>query len=139
MREILFRGKRANSLEWVEGAYVFDGFGHYVFRYHTDENALGTLYPVEEAFEVAPETVGQFTGKTDKNGERIFEGDILRRLNNDGTTALYEVVWDNEFFAPMLRLIGSCSACFVAGMNEQVEVIGNIHDNPELLEVSDDQ
>ena len=120
-REILFRGKRTDNGEWVEGDLV-----HYPG--HVYIKVAPGLY-----IEVRPETVGQYTGHTDKNGKRIWEGDIARYTNKDGTPAFYEVVWDNEFFAPMLQLVGSCRGFWLPGMNELVEVIGNIHDNPELM------
>lgn len=124
-REILFQGKTKDEKEWIEGFYAVFSNTPFIGA----PNHYGTMlwHPV------IPETVGQFTGKSDKNGKRIFEGDIAKRTNKDGTHTLYEVVWDNELFAPMFQLIGSCSGFWVVGMNELVEVIGNIHDNPELL------
>ena len=122
-REISFRGKRTKTVEWVYG-----------LLWHNNEKSAAIYSDKHDRLcWVKPETVGQFAGLTDKNGKRIFEGDIAKRTNKDGTHTLYEVVWDNELFAPMFQLIGSCSGFFVVGMNEFVEVIGNIHDNPELL------
>ena len=144
MREILFRGQTRKYGEkvrmgdgqklpghWVYGG-VLQGVGcHSIIYGGENVNDPGENL---DKWCVHTDTLGQFTGLTDKNGKRIFEGDIAKYTNKDGTTAFYEVVWDNELFAPMFQLIGSCSGVFVAGMNELVEVIGNIHDNPELLE-----
>lgn len=127
-REILFRGNRTDNGKWVEGHLIV--FPKSKITKIMVWNAADLDF---DAIEVRPESVGQFTGKTDKNGKRIFGGDIAKYTKKDGTTAFYEVVWDNELFAPMFQLIGSCSGVFVAGMNERVEIIGNIHDNPELL------
>lgn len=133
MRDVLFRGKRVDNGEIVEGFYIFDGFNHYIVKFYIDENAEGTLYPVQEAFEVIPETVGQFTGLTDKNGKKIFEGDIITissacvcmtgivEFHDCGFEVheydTYEVLW----YYP-----------------DELEVIGNIHDNPEMLEATQD-
>lgn len=134
-REILFRGKRTDNGEWVTGTpFIFEDRCKMIqaVAVHPDFVDEGNVY-YSEGFPVDPKTVGQFTGRTDQNGKRIFEGDIAKYTNRDGTSVFYEVVWDNEFAAMMFRFIGGWSGVFMAGMNERVEVIGNIHDNPELL------
>ena len=141
MREILFRGKRIDDGKTVEGLYIFDGFKHYIVKFHTDENAFGTLYPVDETFEVTPETVGQFTGLTDRNGKRIFEGDIIdasaERWDACGPAGhdspIIPVAWskDNCGFDPFANYDCDCGVFIYAN---NCIVIGNIHDNPELLE-----
>ena len=134
MRDVLFRGKRVDNGETVEGFYIFDGFNHYIVKFYTDENAEGTLYPIQEAFEVVPETVEQFIGQTDKNGKRIFDGDILQK---DGSK--YRVYYYPTFAMYMLTRLPNGGGS--NGMITQIfdcKVIGNIHDNPEMLEATQD-
>lgn len=125
MREILFRGKRLDNGEWVEGYLGQDTL------IGDKKTWLGyVIKPIPkklwdaEWFEVDPATVGQYTGLLDKNGKRIFEGDIVRgpHISDDLMT---EPV---EFSAV-------CGWMPFDYLREDLcEVIGNIHDNPELLE-----
>ena len=118
MREILFRGKRIDNGEWVYGNY-----------YHCCGTAYGAIFIVVNDFgfiEVIPHTVGQYTGLTDKNEKKIFEGDIV--ISEYGTIGIVE--WDNE----------ECSFLVNIGDDYQMltdseyVVIGNIYDNFELLQ-----
>ena len=131
MRDYLFRGKRIDNGEWVTGFYVhYDDTkdNHkddcdYIVGIHTGEH-----FPF---FEVIPKTVGQYTGKTDKNGEKIFEGDILNTTNSN--CAIWYVDYKNTAFC-----CNQGNANYSCVLDEfmqfsVVEVIGNIHDNPELL------
>jgi len=140
-REIEFRGKRLDDGQWLYGDLIRDNHqGYYVFP--IDCNGLCT------ANKVAPDTVGEFTGMTDKNGKKIFEGDIIYSEFSDKSNCHCLVGWNDE------------EACFGL-MNEynfrakqegydfpkfdslvllnfrshamKFEVIGNIYDNPELL------
>lgn len=120
MRESLFRGKRADNGEWIEGFLVkkFDKWYIYDFDF------------LPYSSEITPETAGQYTGLTDKNGKKIFEGDIIE-YDKDG--ARYEVV-----FAVEDGISKFCSKDLIDGnlgyVNQSRDkVIGNIHDNPELL------
>lgn len=139
MREILFRGKRIDNEEWVEGYYYKAKYYRtdkelcdYITVPHPDEKNRGS-----EHFMVFPETVGQYTGLADKNGKKIFEGDIVKHYNNsdDGfdVGALY---WDETFSQWKRTSIGNfhhSSFTYVMSRSCEYEVIGNIHDNPELL------
>ena len=135
MREILFRGKRIDDGETVEGLYIFDGFKRYIVKFYTDENAFGTLYPVDETFEVIPETVGQYTGLKDMNGKRIFERDVINRFWL-GAEIVYCVQYDGESARFIGKAMNKRGFTTFDGDGEMFEIIGNIHDNPELLEDS---
>lgn len=117
-REILFRGKRVDSSEWFEGSYWLSRSAVRETTYITD--GYGNL------FRVIPETVGQFTGLTDKNDAKIFEGDILKFRSG-----IYSVEWDNEH-SKFLQRDGQFSRELHIWIAKS-EIVGNIHDNPELL------
>ena len=131
MREILFRGKRKDNDEWVEGNY-----GEY---YNGEKKVSCISIPSKEiisvslCYDVIPETVGQYTGLTDKNGTKIFEKDILSAHLDDGypeDITLLEVVWHNNgWYGKNEPFFDD----FDNGFEKYFEVIGNIHDNPELM------
>ena len=129
MREILFRGKRIDSGEWVEGYYVPIGEYHYIL---TGRLEL-VPYLDFEHFLVNPETVGRFSGLTDRNGVKIFEGDIVL---HKGECGLVGYSYDYGMFEVDFDY---CFASFIDISASNCEVIGNIYDNPELLEVSSDE
>ena len=126
MREILFRGKRLDNGEWVEGY-----FAHYSrpgVPFIGFNNAVGTMMWCE----VDPATVGQYTGLKDKNGERIFEGDILEGRGFDAEDGYGVVEWDDGAWEVISE--GNWLGTFHENYNGfEFEVIGNIRDNPELL------
>lgn len=149
MREILFRGKRIDNGEWVEGYLA--AYDLICPSYPEDtSDATGDYYgqtPYVGFVEVDPETVGQFTGRKDKNGRGIFEGDIFHL--EDEIIAV--VIFKDGCFR--LEEYGLCGARTESGFDEcgggwgviecdpidwytiwDMEIIGNIHDNPELLE-----
>lgn len=127
MRESLFRGKRVDNGEWVYGyliSYVLGATPIIVRNVYMEDNCS-----LEFDYEhVDHETVGEFTGLLDKNGKKIFEGDVLRFHNRSN----YPVFWDADFAA-----FGSCYYDDFDPLskydNRKIKVIGNIHDNPELV------
>lgn len=162
----LYRGKRKDTGEWVEGFYVhlYDDKGHESHRIYPGyaETDCGDYYP--DWFEVDPETVGQYTGRDDMNEQGIFEGDIIRyntfndfdchsvvkfgEYEQDGSGGEYNprdcIGWyvevdnftcpdwaenDPIYFNDYLKQQN------LFEVSDECEVIGNIHDNPELLEV----
>lgn len=136
MREIIFRGKRVDNGEWVEGLLWKKKYNHnkIFISYFPDEDDY------EDTVVVDPETVGQYTGLKDKNGKRIFEGDVIK----DSYGLLWLVVFENNAFAVKNRLMELCFALWEQWVydwdskewispSDRFEVIGNIHDNPELL------
>lgn len=164
MREIIFRGKQKNSGEWVYGSLIHcdltDGRSYTCILESDEANVHPMDFPYlccesgcidGFANPVNPETVGQFTGLTDKNGNKIFEGDIIRTSNgrqsavsavkhgNFRPKMIYHMFWNYIGHEPKPDLHG----VFCESTKEQmmlfdsptcIEVIGNIHDNPELLE-----
>ena len=142
MREILFRGKTIRTeSEWVYGFYNHIPCGRFLCEEHCiqtikDDGKIGQLYIVYEG------TVGQFIGLTDKNGVKIFEGDIIRAKieggnNHNGFTWKNMPVGFQEGAFCLNNKNGSVF-CVLGAFAPSVtlEVIGNIHDNPELLEGS---
>ena len=151
MREILFKAKRIDNGEWVEGFYCKRK--HYCFDKRTDE--LKTVIMTEFSsggfvcYKVNPETICQYTGLTDKNGNKIWEKDILS--DDDMLSA---VRWDEEEARFVIDDYGTKGCLMEYGFDEcmgeygvvdtygfddfcsmkSFEVIGNICDNPELLE-----
>lgn len=127
MRDINFRGKRTDNGEWVYGVPTKDGRGEMVMVENIFEceeyNCRGAncLYVDEN-------TVGQYTGLKDKNGTKIFEGDIVLLKGDEEP---YQVAFDESCF----QVYGN-SICYVMDnfYDHDIEVVGNIYDNPELLE-----
>lgn len=137
IREILFRGKRTDNGEWTTGYYVVVAAEiHYIFtgRVNIEQKCKINC----ECFEVDPETVGKYTNLTDKNGTKIFEGDIVTYDKEYGEEPREKgvVYWcDGSFWVENVRDEEDVGLLGVRA-NYQLEVIGNKHDNPELLEES---
>lgn len=130
MREILFRGLRTDGEGWVYGYYLptFTGIAKIAVTY---DHITGTI----EAYEVIPETVGQYTGLKDKNGKEIYEGDVLGGCNG----SVNGQGWGWENYTVKYRDNGQHNVPIDWGSEKNwdnthwFEVIGNIHENPELL------
>ena len=129
MREILFRGKRIEDGKWFFGSLV-----HRTQFYGIPADDYFILYDGEfhcdfyGSAEVDPKTLGQYSGLTDKNGKKIFEGDICKHRSN----------YSGEY---VISVVTYTDGCFLAmsdnnsgfNLSDKLEIIGNIHDNPELL------
>ena len=138
MREILFKGKNYDG-EWIEGFFVHQGRCYEI--YHKDYEEFPSRF-------IEPKTVGQYTGLTDKNGKKIFEDDIIRvkcsircpiGVGNSFRIGTYDI----DYIASVI--FDDCRFCLAKAngeiyeiplSSENIEVIGNIHDNPEMLEVT---
>lgn len=121
-REILFKAKRLDNGEWVEGYYRADPDlnNHFIcgWNYYLSENGLEReLFE----YEINSGTLCQYTGLTDKNGQKIWENDMLGHIFNRV-----------EFVDGAYCVNGDRPLCFIA---KECKVIGNIFDDPELLEV----
>ena len=127
-REILFKAKRKDNGEWVEGCIVIDQSRFDRFKYRIQPIESGVLY----AHPIDPDTLCQYTGLTDKNGKRIWENDILRNKKGDMGVAQ----WFEEHAAFMIWNKTKNCVCYLAENDfSKIEVNGNVFDNPELLEV----
>ena len=136
MREILFRGKRCDNGKWVQGFYVRADHHWHKNGIHKDWIALGASanggwFALHNKYAVKAETVGQYTGLTDKNGKKIFEGDIVQ--GKDRLEKHLEVFGYIDHKNGSFVITGDFMTHY-RWLDYEVEVIGNIHDNPELLE-----
>jgi uncharacterized phage protein (TIGR01671 family) len=131
MRTIKFRWYDEDNKLWLEqneGIFLLDQYGH---RYYLEDDKndvvdLGGVHYSERKI-----TIEQFTGLTDKNGKEIYEGDIVASVNYDGTISKDIVFYHdgNQGYGCYLPFGNDIDSC----MGSDVKVIGNIHDNPELL------
>lgn len=136
MRDILFRGKRIDSGEWVEGYYAAEPYTKNTYNYgYILENEKDLF--AKKAWLVDSRTVGQFTGLTDKNGTRVFEGDILKIIHkyqspfDDDTNEYTDITTDVVHFDDE----GLCFSygkspflCVADNVTAEYEVVGNVHD-----------
>ncbi len=144
-RESLFRGKRKDNGEWICGDLLQDVESG-ICAIVSYVNLGGNIHDLSESciFAVIPETVGQYTGHTDKNGVMIFKGDIVKGTAYSATT-IGVIVWIDEISSFGVRRVNapnptawensSILRCVSLNKKDEfaAEVIGNIHDNPELL------
>lgn len=135
-REILFRGKRKDNSQWAYGDLVnCQNRGIYIYVPNTeyademDSRKDGSSYSVPDEvtskYEADPKTVGQFTGLTDKNGKKIFEGDI--------TKALEVVIFENGAFKTTYKDDTQSGNQLTEKRCKFIRIIGNVYDNPTLL------
>lgn len=130
-RTIKFRGKRLDNGEWVYGDLEYNRAKN-IARIHTyDEDGE---YLIQHS--VDPATIGQFTGLLDKNGKEIYEGDILMLGSSDA--GICEVKWNESQLAFCIRFyyernLGTRPLGAWARDGKNIAILGNIHDNPELL------
>lgn len=148
MRDKMFRGKRKDTGDWVYSRSIIEQTTEYgekeIFIPKGGESSLCTVDENDNLiciancifYKVIPETVGQYTGLTDNNGKKIFEGDIIRCIATmcDGREMVGYIIYEdccfcvNENRTPNLPAMDLCDA---------FEVIGNIHDNPDLFKERD--
>lgn len=150
-REILFRGKRADNGEWVYGFLVCMNYIDVFIQKVCYDGQEEIRYCTVEHYQVDTNTVGQFTGLCDKNGNKIFEGDIVCVRHKDSNICflgdvqfeygVFGIEWTaNKKDKSLVGFFGQKHNLkrFDDGVLEYIEVIGNIHNNPELLEVQND-
>ena len=131
MREILFRGKRVDNGEWIEGFFAKSGDKTFILI--DSDIAFGYVTMKE----VLSETIGQYTGLTDKNGKKIFEGDIVELTYYtlpEERKVMAEVAYEEESAAFVLYSFGTENKGICGEICNTNKVIGNIYDNPEMLE-----
>lgn len=138
-REIIFKAKRKDNGEWVEGYYLnIAKINHFICtgKIKLDGALKGIIAP--EMYEIVPDTLCQFTGLIDKNGKKIWENDIVKTSkfgkddgngHNHAGFDMFSVKWDNGGFA----LLNQWRRFNLRQNKEEYKVVGNIFDNPELL------
>lgn len=149
MREILFRAKRTDNGKWIYGYYAVIGERHVIIKaqsedYYSVDDSVKKSHG-NEVIEVKPETVCQYTGMTDKNGNKIFENDIVesyieyddfRNKREKGilryTYGMYEIQIEEHEGKPVYT--DFMAGISLSGCPFEMKVIGNIFDNPELIE-----
>ena len=142
MREILFRAKSIEYGDWVEGIPIKTHLGLFICYEENPHYCSQYGYmEIDDIVRVDEETLCEYTGLTDKNGNKIWENDICDRIekypeivkmNMGDWTLDYSYLFRSEYGRDY------CNLGFYAGERNCVQVIGNIFDNPELLEVKDD-
>jgi uncharacterized phage protein (TIGR01671 family) len=119
VREILFRGKREDNGNWITGS----------FHKRIDGCFIIPLPIVTSRSKVIPDTVGQYTGLCDKNGKKVFEGDIIYGINWMDRERIYQIIYEDSGF----YCVNDSETYFHPDHITDMTVVGNIHDNPELL------
>lgn len=129
MRETKFRGKRLDNGEWIEGDLLRMLDHWFIFPDPAPEGI--------DKYAVAPATVGEYTGLKDKNGKEIYEGDVIRSPLSEDKTRPHRIFYHTGNAAFMGALVDRKELCYLRLDQDWIykfgkEVIGNIHDNPEL-------
>ena len=145
-REIIYRGKRCSDGEWVYGFYVESKCswqGHKPHKSWIVPNAIsnGGFFNILGRYAVKDDTVGQFAGLYDKNGMKIFEGDIVEVYDFTsayaskyrGVVKMYRGSWCVEYEDSILDIVAHPRLFFDDFADRKTEVIGNIYDNQDLL------
>lgn len=140
MRDIEFRGQRVDNGEWVHGNLLVSNDAIENFDYLIIPSVNSNMFcsndgnlGFEKWYKVIPETIGQFTGKYDKNGVKIYEGNICNCREYE---CYGKVEWNNDeagFYYCVINEDGTFEEELLYDYADELEVIGNIHDNPELL------
>lgn len=148
MREILFRGKRVDNGEWVYGFYHYTNWYDRLTKELVETHYWILPFDSQDACQVDPSTVGQYTGLTDKNGTRVYENDILF----DAFGENYCIVKFGEYASPLgsdrftanvgfytawvgkyQHLLRQDLGYWLKSMKDTTSVVGNIHDNHDML------
>lgn len=126
MREIKFRGYNAKNKEWLYGCYLINRGEHFICP-----DGIQPPDKTPEDYQVIPDTLGQFTGLHDKHGKEIYEGDIVLQRGYGRIKPMVVRFEQGAFIVGWHN--GSSTATRPMLIQKRGEIIGNIHDNPELL------
>jgi len=135
-REIIFRGKRIDNGEWVEGNLLVMGDDYWIVPNYKNASTRSTIEIIAQTIvRVEKETVGQYTGLKDSTGKRIFEGDIVH-YKNSIEQAKGIIEWGGcQFYFKWIDITEPNGALYFFQCEKELEIIGNRFDKPELLEV----